>query len=84
MANTYIDIPINLTFVPYAGVGLGWGWVDSDGDDDSGLAYGLMAGAVFELSGNFALDAGYRFREIMLEGDDFTDHSIRAGVLFRF
>jgi hypothetical protein len=84
LTSAYIDIPINLTFVPYAGMGLGWGWVEGAGEDGLGLAYGLIAGTVFELSGSFALNTGYRFREIILEGDNFTDHSITAGALFRF
>jgi opacity protein-like surface antigen len=85
LGNTYIDIPLNLTFTPYAGAGLGWGWVDSDGtDDESGFTYSLMAGATFELSDNFVLDTGYRFREILLDGSDFTDHSVTAGALFKF
>jgi opacity protein-like surface antigen len=84
LGNTYIDIPINLTFAPYAGAGVGLGFVNGNGNHASGFTYGLMAGAVFELSGNLALDTGYRFREIILTGDDFTDHSIMAGALFRF
>ena len=26
--NTYIDIPLDLTFTPYVGAGAGWGWID--------------------------------------------------------
>ncbi|HEY7749268.1 MAG TPA: porin family protein [Aestuariivirgaceae bacterium] len=85
LGNTYIDIPLDLTFTPYAGAGLGWGWVDRDvGGDDSGFTYSLMGGAIFNLSDNMALDAGYRFRDIHLDGPDFTDHSITAGALFSF
>ena len=85
LGNTYIDIPLNLTFTPYAGAGVGWGWVDyKNTGDESGFTYSLMGGATFALSDNFALDAGYRFREIILEGTDFTDHSITAGGLFKF
>src|SRR5215207_5762779 len=87
LGNTYIDIPLNLTFPlrPYAGLGLGWGWLDDDGNgDDSGFTYGLMGGATFGLSEHWAIDTGYRFREIMREGADFTDHSVTAGALFKF
>jgi opacity protein-like surface antigen len=85
LGNTYINIDLQLTpITPYAGAGVGWGWVETDGGDDSGFTYSLMGGAVFGLSENLALDAGYRFREIELEGPDFTDHSISAGALFRF
>jgi opacity protein-like surface antigen len=85
LANSYIDIPLDLIFTPYAGAGVGWGWIDVDGPgDDSGFAFSLMAGATFGLSDNIAIDTGYRFREIMLDGADFTDHSITAGALFKF
>jgi opacity protein-like surface antigen len=85
LGNSYIDIPLDLTFIPYAGAGIGWGWVDNNGTgDESGFTYGLMAGAIFELSNRLALDTGYRFREILLDGSDFTDHLVTAGALFRF
>lgn len=85
LGNTYVNIDIKLTpITPYAGAGIGWGWVDSIGGDNSGFTYSLMGGAVFGLSENLAVDAGYRFREIDLDGTDFIDHSISAGALFRF
>jgi opacity protein-like surface antigen len=88
LGNTYIDIPLNLTYAPvtpYVGVGIGWGWVDNDGSgDDSGFTYSLMGGAIFEFSDHWAIDTGYRFREIILDETDFTDHSITAGALFKF
>ena len=85
LGSTYIDIPIDLTFTPYAGAGLGWGWVDNGGTgDESGFTYGLMAGAIFEVSDSLAFDTGYRLREILLDGPDFIDHSVTAGALFRF
>jgi opacity protein-like surface antigen len=84
LGNAYIDIPLTL-FTPYAGAGAGWGWVEKDGGgDDSGFTYSFMGGATFGLTNNLALDAGYRFREIILDGADFTDHSISAGALFKF
>ena len=83
--NTYIDIPLDLTFTPYLGAGAGWGWIDGDhGNDDSGFTWNLMAGATFSLTDSLALDAGYRFRDIMIDGDNFTDHTISAGALFKF
>ncbi|HEY7764602.1 MAG TPA: porin family protein [Aestuariivirgaceae bacterium] len=84
LGNAYIDIPLDLTFTPYVGVGAGWGWIDGDGGDDSGFTYSLMGGATFNITDNLALDAGYRFRDIILDGPDFTDHSISAGALFKF
>jgi len=83
--NTYIDIPLDLTFTPYVGAGAGWGWIDGDnGNDDSGFTWNVMAGATFSLTDSLALDAGYRFRDIVIDGDDFTDHTISAGALFKF
>lgn len=83
--NTYIDIPLDLTFTPYVGAGAGWGWVDGDnGNDDSGFTWNVMAGATFSLTDSLALDAGYRYRDIVIDGDDFTDHTISAGALFKF
>jgi opacity protein-like surface antigen len=88
LGNTYIDIPLDLIFAPvrpYAGLGLGWGWVDDDGKgDDSGFTFSLMGGAIFNMSEHWAIDTGYRFRDIMLDGADFTDHSVTAGALFKF
>jgi hypothetical protein len=31
-----------------------------------------------------AVDIGYRFRDISIDGPDFTDHSATAGILFKF
>ncbi|MGH6873682.1 MAG: porin family protein [Aestuariivirgaceae bacterium] len=87
LGNTYIDIPLDLTYPikPYAGLGLGWGWVDDDGKgNDSGFTYSLMGGALFDMSEHWAIDTGYRFREIVIDGADFTDHSVTAGALFKF
>jgi opacity protein-like surface antigen len=85
IGNTYIDIPVNIMpITPYVGAGLGWGWVDDDGGDGAGFTYSLMGGVVFDLSERWALDAGYRFRDILLDGPDFTDHSVTAGALFKF
>lgn len=83
--NTYIDIPLDLTFTPYVGAGAGWGWVDGDnGNDESGFTWNVTAGATFSLTDSLALDAGYRYRDIVIDGDDFTDHTISAGALFKF
>jgi opacity protein-like surface antigen len=86
LANAYIDIPLNLSFInPYVGAGVGYGWVNSDGgEDDSGFTYSLMGGATWNLSDSMALDTGYRFRDIAIDGSNFKDHSLTAGILFRF
>jgi opacity protein-like surface antigen len=85
LANAYIDIPINNAILtPYVGAGAGYGWVDGTAGDDSGFTYSLMAGATFDITNSMALDIGYRFRDIHIDGPDFEDHSATAGVLFRF
>ncbi|HKQ95612.1 MAG TPA: porin family protein [Aestuariivirgaceae bacterium] len=86
LANAYIDIPINIAFLsPYVGAGAGYGWVDGTAaGDDSGFTYALMAGATFDLTESMAIDIGYRFRDISIDGPDFTDHSATAGILFKF
>src|SRR5688572_2386406 len=72
LGNTSIAIPLDLTFTPYVGAGAGWGWVDGDGgSDDSGPAWSVMGGATFVLTDSLALDAGYRYRDIIIDGDDF-------------
>jgi opacity protein-like surface antigen len=85
LGNAYIDIPLTDDITPYVGAGLGWGWVDGDGGgDDSGLAYSLMVGSAFTLTGRVELDAGYRYRGITIDGDDATDHSVTGGIRFKF
>ena len=85
LGNAYIDIPLNISFTPYVGVGAGYGWVNNGlAGNDSGFTYSLMAGATFDLSSTMALDAQFRYRDIMIGGPNFTDESVTAGVLFRF
>jgi opacity protein-like surface antigen len=92
MLNGYFDLPMFGAFKPYIGAGIGYGWVDGSvsagggtiaGDDD-GLALGGMAGITFDLSEQMAIDVGYKYRVIMISGEDFDDHLIRGGLRFYF
>ena len=72
-------------FTPYVGAGVGYGWVDADhGGSDDGLTYALMAGVSVDMSQSVALDVGYRYRELMISGEDPSDHSALAGIRFKF
>jgi opacity protein-like surface antigen len=86
LGNLYLDIPTGSMFTPYVGAGAGYGWATVDGGgsgDKSGFAYSLMAGVSVDLSESVALDAGYRYREI-LDGNDPMDHSVLGGIRFKF
>lgn len=85
LGNAYIDIPLNLSITPYVGAGAGYGWMNNGlNGDDSGFTYSLMAGATFDLSNSMALDAQFRYRDLMIGGPNATDESVTAGILFRF
>ena len=85
LGNLYLDIPTGTMLTPYVGAGAGYGWADVDGGEDkSGVAYSLMAGVSVNLSESMALDAGYRFRDIIDDGEDPKDHSILGGIRFKF
>jgi opacity protein-like surface antigen len=43
-----------------------------------------MAGASVDLSESIAVDLGYRYRQLMIDGEDPTDHSALAGIRFKF
>ena len=92
MLNGYLDISMFGMIKPYIGAGIGYGWVDGTvsaggvtiaGDDD-GLAVAGMAGVTIDLSEQLAIDVGYKYRVIMISGEDFDDHLIRAGLRFYF
>jgi opacity protein-like surface antigen len=86
LGNLYFDWANDTAFTPYVGAGLGYGWVHGSGvaSDDSGLAYGLTAGVSVDLTDNVAVDAGYRFREINVSGDNPQEHIGTIGVRFSF
>ena len=84
LGNMYFDWANESAFTPYVGAGAGYGWVNSDQDDDDGFAYALMAGVSVNLSENVAIDTGYRFRDVVVEGSDPYEHQITTGIRFGF
>jgi opacity protein-like surface antigen len=82
---------------PYIGGGLGVAFVNVDIDaingvdldasgDETGFAYQLGGGLMWNLADNVALDLGYRWRGVMLEDyeDDLNSHNVLLGINFGF
>jgi opacity protein-like surface antigen len=82
---------------PYIGGGLGVGFVNIDVDaingvdldasgDETGFAYQLGGGLMWNVADNVALDLGYRWRGVMLEdyNDDLNSHNVLLGINFGF
>jgi opacity protein-like surface antigen len=85
LGNMYFDVKNSTMITPYVGAGIGWGWAnETPTGDENGLAFALMGGASVDLTEMVAFDLGYRFRDIMIDGDDVTDHSVLAGVRVKF
>lgn len=85
LGNAYFDLKNDTMFTPYVGGGLGYGYAQGSGiNDDSGFAAGLAAGVSVDMTTNLALDVGYRFRTIMIDGDDPMEHQVTAGIRFKF
>lgn len=85
LTNAYYDFQVSDIASPYVGAGLGWGWAgNGKAGDDDGLTWALMAGLNLRMTDSIMADVGYRYRDIMLSGDDLTDHSVMAGVRFSF
>lgn len=85
LGNLYFDWKNDTAFTPYVGAGAGYGWVSADdGLSDDGFTYALMAGVSVDMSQSIALDFGYRYRELMIEGENPADHSALAGIRFKF
>jgi len=83
LGNMYFDWRNDTAFTPYVGAGAGWGWLGGDESDD-GFTYALMAGVSVDMSQSISLDFGYRYRELMLDGENPADHSALAGIRFKF
>lgn len=81
MGNGYFDFANDTMFTPYVGAGLGYSWVDNN---PNGMALGLAAGVAVDLSENIAVDAGYRFRDVMASGHDPMEHQFAVGMRFSF
>jgi opacity protein-like surface antigen len=86
LGNLYLDVPTGTMITPYVGGGIGYGWtsVDGAGDDGDGLAWAISAGASVDLSESIAMDVGYRFRDVMVSGENPTEHQIMTGLRFKF
>ncbi|MGQ0486664.1 MAG: outer membrane protein [Hyphomicrobiales bacterium] len=85
LGNLYFDWTNDTSFTPYMGAGLGYGWTNaSPGNDKDGVAYGLMAGVAVDLTDSIVIDAGYRFRDVMVSGSDPTEHQFITGLRFEF
>ncbi len=88
-ANAYLDLPLDFAFRPYVGAGIGWGFANTLLDDGNGLAAALMGGLTFDVSRDVAVDVGYRFRAIAIDGglfadDNARDHAVTAGLRFKY
>jgi opacity protein-like surface antigen len=59
--------------------------LDASGDE-TGFAYQLGGGLMWNLADNVALDLGYRWRGVMLEDyeDDLNSHNVLLGINFGF
>lgn len=86
MGNVYYDWKNESPITPYVGVGAGYGWVNRAGLglSDQGVALGATVGASLDMTSNLALDVGYHFRDTMISGDDAIEHSVTAGLRFKF
>jgi opacity protein-like surface antigen len=86
LGNMYFDWANSSVFTPYVGAGLGYGWATFDGpaSDGDGVAYALQAGVGIDLTENVVLDAGYRFRDVMISGSDPMEHQFLLGARFGF
>ncbi|MBK1867756.1 outer membrane protein [Aestuariivirga sp. YIM B02566] len=85
LGNMYVDWKNDSIFTPYIGAGAGYGWVSADdGLSDDGFTYALMGGVSVDMSQSIALDFGYRYRELMISGENPADHSALAGIRFKF
>jgi opacity protein-like surface antigen len=82
---------------PYIGGGLGVGFVNVDVDaisginldasgDETGFAYQVGGGLMWNVHDNVALDLGYRYRGVMLDDYDqsLTSHNVLLGMNFGF
>ena len=86
MGNIYYDWKNDSPITPYIGIGAGYGWATGTGGgvNANGIALGATAGASLDMTSNLALDVGYHFRDIMITGDDPVEHSLTAGLRFKF
>ena len=85
LGNAYFDIPNDTMVTPFVGGGVGYGWKSVDGGrDKDGFAFAAMAGASVDLMDNLSLDVEYRFRDIVVPGDNPMEHQILTGLRYKF
>lgn len=116
MLNGYVDVGTWYNITPYVGAGIGAAYVNTsdarsvnpggattnyDGSNSQwNFAWALMAGASYDITPNWAIDAGYRYKNLgtaktvkyhntgtgnsRVEWDDLTAHEIRLGVRYTF
>lgn len=84
MVNGYMELLMGAGLKPYLGAGVGYGWAEVSAlglsADDDGVAIAGMAGISYDLSQDMTLDMGYKYRRIIIGGEDVGDHMIRAGL----
>jgi len=83
LGNAYVSVPVLEVVSPFVGLGIGWGWLDTKGGRD-GFTVAGYAGVSFAVTDRMAFDVSYRFRDIMVKGPDYADHSILAGFRVGF
>lgn len=85
LGNAYFDIPNDTMVTPFVGGGVGYGWKSVDGGrDKDGFAFAVMAGASVEVMENLSLDVEYRFRDVVVSGDNPMEHQILTGLRYKF
>lgn len=116
MVNGYVDLATWNKITPYVGAGIGAAWVNTsdqvshnpganpvsfDGSNSEwNFAWALMAGASYAVTNNFAIDAGYRYKDLgeaktvsglspnspnsRIEYKDLTAHEFRLGARYTF
>lgn len=109
MANAYVDLGSYYGFTPYIGAGIGAAYVDWDAytstpvvsgvsysaESEWNLSLAAMAGASYDITDQFVLDAGYRYQWIdggnlvtdnvtgLATHDDLHLHEARVGLRYK-
>jgi len=115
MLNGYVDLTTWNNITPYVGAGIGASYVNTSdfysghpttpqqyygSNGEWNFAWALMAGASYAVTNNFAIDAGYRYKDLgtaktirlsnvgsgtkKLEYKDLTAHEFRLGARYTF
>ena len=104
LGNAWYDLNHGARVTPYVGGGLGIGWANVHAGIDggpvdfnaTGLAFQVGAGIRFNVSDRVAIDAGYRFKDIVglnyssnvseytLTDTSLASHNFQIGLIFQF